>query len=639
MLQKIYVYDARPDTLDFRDWMFQPTLVNVPQEISLDDYIDKGVPHLYQEIGACTGFGLATVCHYLLKTREVLPSDTRVSPLMLYEMAKRCDQWPGEAYNGSTARAAMKGWHKHGVCERDLWDSSTTSDIRLTDKLAEDAAKRPLGTYFRVNHKNLVAMHTALAEVGILYASSVIHSGWHKDKINDNGEIEFGESTLGGHAFAIVAYDEYGFWIQNSWGEDWGKKGFGRIGYADWLKNGMDVWVARLGVPVKPFTKTVTTAPSFSNKQISNYTYRELRPHIITIGNDGLLFPGGTYGTTEGDVQEIFVEDIPRITENWQKKRILLYAHGGLVSASDAANWLETHMNRFLSNEIYPLVFAWKTDLLSGIMYLLEDAIRSTGRVEGFLDDIIDFMLDRADDSLELFLRTIGIGKILWDEAKENAILASQSGPNNQKGGARLVLDYLDTLMNQDPSVEVHVAGYSAGGVFHAPLAQLFATNGTINDGPMTGEQGYGQKISSCTLLAPACTIDSFKKTYLPVIKPNGLLEKFALFTLNDEKEQYDNTGSIYNKSLLYLVSNAFEEPGFRIPIISPDGEPLIGLEKYIEDDQVIKDLFINSQHADWIIAPNSLPIGNPDASHANNHFDFYNDTATLQATIERIIA
>ncbi len=639
MLQQTYVYDARPDTLDFRDWMFQPTVVEVPQEIYLDDYIKIGVPHLNQKIGACTGFGLATVCHYLLKTRKVVPSETRVSPLMLYEMAKRCDQWPGEDYNGSTARAAIKGWHKHGVCEKELWDDLTKNNLRLTDKLVEDAAKRPLGTYYRVNHKDLVAMHTALAEVGILYATARMHSGWNKENINDSGEIEFDEITLGGHAFAIVAYDEYGFWIQNSWGEDWGKNGFGRIGYSDWLINGMDVWVARLGVPIKPFINTVTTAPPLPDNQISSYTFRDLRPHIITIGNDGRLFPGGTYGTTEGDIQEIFDVDIPRITANWQKKRILLYAHGGLVSASDAANWVANNKNIFLNNEIYPLVFAWKTDLLSGIMYLLEDAIRSTGRAEGFLDDLIDFMLDRADDTLELFLRTIGIGKVLWDEAKENAILAAQIDSNNQKGGSRLVLEYLDTLMNQDSSVEVHVAGFSAGSVFVAPLVQLLSTNGTINEGPMKDSQGYGHEVSSCTLWAPACTIDLFKKTYLPVIKPNGQLDKFALFTLNDEKEQDDNTGSIYNKSLLYLVSNAFEEPGFRIPIISPDGEPLLGMEKYIEDDQVVKDLFVNSQHADWVKAPNSLPIGNPDASHADNHIDFDNDTATLQATIERILA
>ena len=31
------------------------------------------------------------------------------------------------------------------------------------------------------------------------------------------------------YAFAIVAYDRTGFWIQNSWGEEWGLGGFFHI--------------------------------------------------------------------------------------------------------------------------------------------------------------------------------------------------------------------------------------------------------------------------------------------------------------------------------------------------------------------------------------------------------------------------
>ena len=85
-------------------------------------YRQMRVPILDQGTeGACTGFGLATVVHYLLRTRDVIRDDEDVSPRMLYDMARRYDEWPGEEYSGSSARGAMKGWHKHGVCSRPHW--------------------------------------------------------------------------------------------------------------------------------------------------------------------------------------------------------------------------------------------------------------------------------------------------------------------------------------------------------------------------------------------------------------------------------------------------------------------------------------------------------------------------------------
>ena len=58
------VLNARRDTLDFRDRMFEPTLIEVPTHIPLADYRAWKVPVLDQgSEGACTGFGLATVAN------------------------------------------------------------------------------------------------------------------------------------------------------------------------------------------------------------------------------------------------------------------------------------------------------------------------------------------------------------------------------------------------------------------------------------------------------------------------------------------------------------------------------------------------------------------------------------------------
>lgn len=82
--------DARPDTMDFRDLMYVPTLIEVPTHIPLEDYLRYEVPVLDQmSEGACTGFGLATVANYLQLRRRVVPDATPVSARMLYDLARR----------------------------------------------------------------------------------------------------------------------------------------------------------------------------------------------------------------------------------------------------------------------------------------------------------------------------------------------------------------------------------------------------------------------------------------------------------------------------------------------------------------------------------------------------------------------
>src|SRR3546814_5182620 len=93
--------DARPDTADFRDRMFEPTLVDVPTHVPLQRYLDIDVPVLDQrDEGACTAFGLATVAHALLRTRSSGPDTTRVSTRMFSDMARRYDEWQGASYSG-----------------------------------------------------------------------------------------------------------------------------------------------------------------------------------------------------------------------------------------------------------------------------------------------------------------------------------------------------------------------------------------------------------------------------------------------------------------------------------------------------------------------------------------------------------
>jgi hypothetical protein len=613
------VLDARPDTLDFRDRMFEPTLIEVQTERPLDEYRKMKVPILDQGTeGACTGFGLATVVHYLLRTRDVIRDEDEISPRMLYNMARRYDEWPGEKYSGSSARGAMKGWHKHGVCSRGHWiyDRKTEKqDSKLFAKRYEDALRRPLGAYFRVNHKDLIAMHAAITEVGILYATSQVHEGWQN--VGTDGVIEWTPESqiIGGHAFAIVAYDQKGFWIQNSWADDWGKDGYAQVSYDDWLANGSDIWVARLGAPVILRSReSVSRSVGVASQGSRSYVFCDLRPHIISLGNNGLLKTDGTYGTSEEDVKEIFSQLSDRVAADGSTiKHLLLYAHGGLTAEDSAIQKVADLRPTLLDAGVYPIAFIWRTDLWSTIRNILQDAV-SRRRPEGFLDKSKDFMLDRLDDGLEPIARVAG-GHRVWAEMQENAIKASQ-----KNGGLLVALNEVKKLLAKNPKLQVHLVGHSAGSILLGGLA-----------GANQNAGGKPVQFSTCTMWAPACTMDFYRENYLPAIR-GGSIKDFAIFTLTDRAEQDDDCANIYHKSLLYLVSHAFEKE-LRKPWFSDaDGEPLLGMEKFL------RKLSDRELPKGWVLSPNAVPEGRPGAARATTHGGFDDDGATLRATLARIL-
>jgi hypothetical protein len=190
---------------------------------------------------------------------------------MLYHMTRFYDEWPGEDYAGSSCRGAMKGWHRHGICTDEIWPyrdpNKTIRYIEPTEGWADDAARRPLGAYYRIEKDSIVAMQSAMRETGAVFVSANIHEGWYTGLTDTLSVIPRSEVITGGHAFALVGYLPEGFLVQNSWGDSWGRRGFAVLGYEDWVTNGHDAWVSVMGAPMR-----VTSPPqSFSNISLTKH--------------------------------------------------------------------------------------------------------------------------------------------------------------------------------------------------------------------------------------------------------------------------------------------------------------------------------------------------------------------------------
>ena len=188
-------------------------------------------------------------------------------------------------------------------------------------------------------------------------------------------------------------------------------------------------------------------------------------------------------------------------------------------------------------------------------------------------------MLDRLDDALEPIARAVG-GKSVWSEMKENAIMASEPD-----GGLRVVLDEIETLARRTLRWKSIWSVTALAPFCWADWSKAIAATSV--------------HVKTCTLWAPACTIDFYREHYLPSIE-GARIDHFAVFALTDQAEQDDNCANIYHKSLLYLVSNAFEK-GLRKPLFGEaDGEPLLGMEKFVGQ------LPARERPSDWVLSPNA---------------------------------
>lgn len=570
---------ALRDVPDIRDRLYEPTLQALKQEIRpprLTTILDQGSE------GACTGFALAAAINLLLATHaDGAPPKRRVSPHMLYRMARRHDEWRGEADKGSSLRGALRGFYNCGACDDDVWDRKK-DDVTLAS--ARNARRTTLGAYYRLR-PNLSDYHAAINETGVIYVSATVHSGWEDPR---GGRIRPGGDEIGGHAFIIVGYNELGFWVQNSWGSDWGDNGFALWEYADWAQSVTDAWVLQLAVPAPTaFGLGFSRGGGRSALDVSRARRRapqrhEIAGHFVHLSN-GDLCRQAPYWSSRDDVAA--TAEALRAS---QSSHFMFYAHGGLNSPDDAAIRTAAMLDGFARNGVYPYSVFYDT----GLARTLKDVIVSkthelSGRTGGFGD-----FWDEMVESL------VGpVGKCLWREMKRDARMPFEP----KRDGEAALLAFVNALATRATPMPIHLVGHSTGGVL---IGHLLEALERIATKPIV--------IDSVSLMAPACSIDFYKQHYQPRLgngKTRVKIRRLNVYNLDRKAELNDNVAGAYRKSLLHLVSNAFEEQ---------PATPLLGMQQCtgeIENDRGLT-LFNTRDHKK--------------ITAATSHGDFDNDPATM---------
>ena len=608
-----------PDSVDFRDRLYRPAIAFAPPP-RLPAPPASHRPRLNQhDTSACTGFALATVVHVLTSRRDSRPAHP-VSPFMLFGMARRYDDLRGESPDGgSSLRGALKGWFKHGVCNRALWpklDEPLPSGRR---NWWDDGVRRPLGGYYRVDARSVVDMQIALNETGVLLASALASAGWDEGHIRKGGKkaapngiwtIPYPCLTKAtdGHAFALVGYDEDGFIVQNSWGDGWGTRGLAILTYEDWIEHGYDCWVAQLGVVTRRHDAQATgdtrvSASRFGASGSALLDLHAVSPYVVNTGHNGELSPSGEFHTTYQDLEELANFLLPAKRAEWNIPAgspidVAIYAHGGLVDEQGAGESAKEWVKLFTEAKVFPIYFMWESDLLS----ILNDRVLNELKNRGDMPTggVVSMLDDAWSDRVEGIVRVVG--RSVWQDIKDKARLITYNTAD-RGGGMQL----MNLLAPQKSTIRLHLVGHSAGAIVHAFLADWLVTQ--------------GWNIESATFLAPAATIDLFETRVQPHLQ-SGRLGRYAQFELEDELERAEG-GSMrlllgYKRSLLYLISNALEQQA-RVPVL--------GMSKFFDTTVPPRNL----PHLQYRIAPSSPATG------ATKHGNIDDDDKTQASVLAHI--
>lgn len=211
------------------------------------------------DLGSCTAHAAAAAVEYF--ERRAFGRHLEASRLFIYKTTRALDGLKGDV--GAQLRTTMGALAIFGVPPEEYWPY----DIRRFDREPPAfcyafASNYQALAYYRLD-KPGVAPEALLRRIKTNLAANLpavfgftVFSGI--DRAERTGEIPFpalGESVVGGHAVLAVGYDDArripsadgrspesvgAVLVRNSWGEEWGEKGYGWLPY-EYVARGLAV--------------------------------------------------------------------------------------------------------------------------------------------------------------------------------------------------------------------------------------------------------------------------------------------------------------------------------------------------------------------------------------------------------------
>jgi C1A family cysteine protease len=245
-------YGWAPDLPDHRDHLYsapQPVLAKLPPKKDLR----SGCPPVYDQgqLGSCTANAISGAIQFEQKKQGV----TVFVPSRLFIYYNERDmEGTVNSDAGAQIRDGVKSVANLGVCPETEWPYDINQfATKPTAQCYTDGTKCEAVGYQRLDSSNLNQLKGCIASGFPFVFGFTVYDGFESPEVAKTGVLNMPgpkEKVQGGHAVLAVGYDDstQRFTVRNSWGKDWGIKGYFTIPYSYLTTTNLadDFWTIRI---------------------------------------------------------------------------------------------------------------------------------------------------------------------------------------------------------------------------------------------------------------------------------------------------------------------------------------------------------------------------------------------------------
>jgi C1A family cysteine protease len=245
------IYGWIPDRPDQRDHLYSAPLMElktIPPKVDLTPQC----PPVYDQgqLGSCTANAIAAAIEFdLMKEGKAVFTPSR---LFIY-YNERVIENTVNSDSGAMIRDGIKSVAVQGDAPEAEWPYDISKfTLKPPDSVYSDAAQHTAVQYQSVA-QDLTQMRGCLASGYPFVLGFTVYQSFESQEVAQTGVVPMpspNEQSVGGHAVLAVGYDDsqQSFIVRNSWGADWGIKGYFTMPYAYLIQSSLsdDFWTIRI---------------------------------------------------------------------------------------------------------------------------------------------------------------------------------------------------------------------------------------------------------------------------------------------------------------------------------------------------------------------------------------------------------